>query len=383
MLVKVKSKQMTLKILVISDYRQYNAARPEAAWFIALAGQGHHIDIMTYPESEAWIDRFRKNGVGVVGWHPRSKGALGEIRRIRRQLIEGQYDVLHLFNSQAMLNGIPAALGLPVKVVLYRGYAGNIHWYDPSAYLKYLHPRVDGVVCITEEIRVLVNRQNWYRSAMAAHIPKGHDPAWYSGVQPADLRTLGIPEGAFTVACMANNRAFKDVPTLLRAAVRFTAADQVYLLLIGKHMDTPENLAIIRGTSAEDRVRFAGFLTDPLPYLKACQVIALTSTGGEAITKAVLESMSLGLAPVITDIAGNRHLIRHGENGFLVPVRDPEAVARHVLTLAEDPAFCTRMGEAARTFMAKEMHIERTVEQLLAYYHLLTGKTATDSLHTR
>jgi L-malate glycosyltransferase len=374
---------MSLKVLVISDYRQYNAARPEAEWFVALADRGHHVDIMTYPDSEGWTARFRKNGVGVIDWHPRSKGSLGEIRRIRRQLIDGQYDVLHLFNSQAMLNGIPAALGLPVKVVLYRGYAGNIHWYDPTAYLKYLHPRVDGVVCITEEIRVLVNRQNWYRSAMATHIPKGHDPAWYAGVQPADLRVLDIPEGAFTVACMANNRAFKDVPTLLRAAVRFTAAAQVYLLLIGKHMDTLENLAIIRGTSAEDRVRFAGFLPDPLPYLKACQVISLTSTGGEAITKAVLESMSLGLAPVITDIAGNRHLIRHGNNGFLVPVRDPEAVAETILALVADPARCTRIGEAARAYMAEQMHIRQSVDQLLAYYDRLLGHSAADSLHAR
>lgn len=371
-----------MKILIISDYREINSSRSEADWMIRLAGRGHDVTIMTYPEAGDWIAGFSEAGLRVIPWHPRSKGALGEIRRIRKELVDGRYQILQLFNSQAMLNGIPAAIGLPVKVVLYRGYAGNIHWYDPTAYLKYLHPRVDGVICLTEDIMHLVNRQNWYRPALAARIPKGHDPDRYRNVEAADLRNVGIPPGSFTVVCMANNRPFKDIPTLLRAAIRFTAMEEVWLLLIGRDMDHPENLAILKDTPAADKVCFAGYLPDPLPYLKAARVIVNTSTGGEGLNKAVIEGMFLGLVPVITDISGNRDLVRSGQNGYLVPVGDPQAVAKSVMDLASEAERYALMREEALAFIESELSVEGSAASLEAFYLHLLGLPVADGRHS-
>lgn len=375
---------MAFKILVISNYRSINSTRPEAEMFIGLARRGVQVDIMTYPDAESNIRRFREAGIRVIPWHPRSKWSFGAIARIRRVLKEGNYDFMHLYNSRAMLNGLPAAIGLPVKVLLYRGYAGNIHATDPIAYLKYLHPRADGVICITEEIKALVDRENWYRQPLAVCIPKGHDPAWYADVNPADLKAYGIPPEAFTVACMANNRAFKDIPTLLRAWVRLEGRPDIHLLLIGRDMDHPANRLILKGTPAFRQVHFAGYFPDPLPLLKASQVIALSSTKGEAITKSVLEGMSLGLAPVITNIPGNRHLVKDGVSGLLVPPGDPAAFAGAVQQLADDRSLCQRMGQEARRFMQTEMHIDRTIDLTLAWYaRWHSGAGPQDGRHAR
>lgn len=370
-----------MKILIISDYREVNSSRSEADWMIRLAGRGHEVTIMTYPDAVDWISGFTDAGLKVIPWHPRSKGAMGEIRRIRQELVEGRYQILQLFNSKAMLNGIPAAIGLPVRVVLYRGYAGNIHWYDPTAYLKYLHPRVDGVICLTEEIMNLVNRQNWYRPALAVRIPKGHDQNRYRNVKAADLRAVGIPPDSFTVVCMANNRPFKDIPTLLRAAVRFTTMEKVWLLLIGRDMDHPDNLAILKDTPAAVKVRFTGYLPDPLPYLQAARVIVNTSTGGEGLNKAVIEGMFLGLVPVITDISGNRDLVRPGQNGYLVPVGDAQAVAKAVMALASDEGGYAQMSAVARSSVEWGFSVEGSAASLEKYYRHLLGLPGVDGRH--
>lgn len=117
---------MKTKVLVISDYRDTNSVRPEAELFIGLQQAGLEITVMTFDQA-AYIQRFEAAGIRVIGFHPERKLDFVAIRIIRQELRTGGHHILHLFNSRAILNGIQAASGLPVKVVLYRGYTGHIH----------------------------------------------------------------------------------------------------------------------------------------------------------------------------------------------------------------------------------------------------------------
>lgn len=364
-------KDTPIRVLVISDYRDVQSCRPEAEMFIRLAAEGVRVDVLSYPDATFYNERFTKAGMRVILGHPAKKWSFSQVMKIRRLLHESNYDILHLYNSKAMLNGITAALFCPVKVLLYRGYAGHIHWYDPTAYLKYLHPSVDGIIGITRSICDELNAQIWFRKEVATYIPKGHDPAWYEHVLPAPLQPYDIPDDAIVVVFMANNRPFKDVPTLLKAADKFLSHDRLHLLMIGQGLDTMENTAFIRSMKHGHKIHFTGFIHDPLPFLKSGHIVALASTGGEGLNKSVIESMSLGLAPVITDIPGNRDLVQDHVNGRLIPPRHPEAMAEAILSLADDPKRLTELGMKAREFMQSHMHIDQTVQMTLAYYKAL------------
>ena len=150
---------MALKVLVISNYRETVSVRPEAELFIGLQHKGLEVTIMTYGDAE-YTHKFKAAGIKVIDFHPEQKLNRKEIAFIRKELKRGAYDILHLFNSKAIINGLQAAKKLPVKVVLYRGYTGNIHWYDPTAYFKYLHPRVDAIFCIAKSIEDYIRRQS-------------------------------------------------------------------------------------------------------------------------------------------------------------------------------------------------------------------------------
>src|SRR5687767_7704636 len=129
---------MAIKVLVISNYTDYHSTRPEASIFLGLAKLGFEISIMTYASSKHVAD-FEKAGIRVIDFHPEKKFDKAEITRIREFIVQEQIQILHLFNGPSIINGLTAAEHLPVKVVLYRGYCGHIHWYDPTAYLKYLN----------------------------------------------------------------------------------------------------------------------------------------------------------------------------------------------------------------------------------------------------
>ena len=190
-----------MRVLVISEYMDIQAVRPEAELMIRLAQQGVKLDIITHPDS-IYEARFRSAGINVHHTHPIKKFDRDFVRYLIVLSQKNKYQIFYLFNSKAIINGIRAAKHLPVKILLYRGYTGNINWYDPSAYLKYLHPRVDKIICLAQSIKDYLSKQLFFNSQKAITINKGHDPSWYQNITTIDLEEFGIPKNGFVVACM-------------------------------------------------------------------------------------------------------------------------------------------------------------------------------------
>ena len=77
-------------------------------------------------------------------------------------------------------------------------------------------------------------------------------------------------------------------------------------------------------------------------------------TYNDAYPLVVLEAMSHGLPVVSTYEGAIPDMVRDGENGFLVPVKDPAAVADCLLKLIVDPGLRTKMGQAGRNRYEQE-----------------------------
>lgn len=154
-----------IKVLVISSYEDvFNAVRPEGEIFIGLQKMGEvEIEVMTQGHTE-YAQRFREAGIKVIDFQPKKKFDKTTVQFIRQILIEGKHQILHLFNNKAIVNGIRAAWDLPVKVVTYRGYLGNMEWYNPASYLTHLNPRIDKITAVSDAIRDDLRRQRWWSS---------------------------------------------------------------------------------------------------------------------------------------------------------------------------------------------------------------------------
>jgi glycosyltransferase involved in cell wall biosynthesis len=364
---------MPLKVLVISNYRETVSVRPEAELFIGLKKAGVDVTIMTYGDAE-YVKKFKAAGIRVIDFHPEKKLNRTEIKYIRTELIVGKYDVMHLFNSKAIINGIQAAKKLPVKVVLYRGYTGNIHWYDPTAYFKYLHPRVDAIFCIAKSIEEYIRRQSiFYGKNKPVTINKGHSQEWYKNIKPIKRSELkNIPADGFWITCVANNRPMKGIPYLMEAMNLIPAEYPIHLILIGNNMDNEKNMSIIKNKPSENKIHFIGYRTDVLNIVKASDAFVLASLFGEATTKAVIEAMSLGVAPIITDIPGNKGLVVDGECGYVVPPANPRALADAIIKLHGDQATYERFGEKAKKHIESHFNIETTIKKTKLFYEQLT-----------
>jgi glycosyltransferase involved in cell wall biosynthesis len=352
-----------MRILAISHYSHPVVYRPEAEIFIGLKKMGADIRVFSLPNSP-WTERFKSEGIETLEKHPVKKFDREFITFLREYIVTENIDVIHLFNSKATINGLVAARGTKAKIALYRGYEGNIHWYDPSAYLKYLHPRVDKIFCIAGAVEELIRKNLFRNKDKVITIRKGHNPEWYVDVKSKDVRKeFGFPQDSTVFCCVANARPMKGIH-YLAGAFQYIKNTNAYLVFIGEGLLDQQVQTVIDALpeEAKKRIVFSGYRKDALQLVKGSDSFVLSSLYGEAITKSVIEAMNLGTAPIITDIPGNVDLVVDGESGLVVEKANSEVLAKAMDRYTTDDAFRNRMAEGAKDRMQNFFHIDRSIE---------------------
>ena len=82
----------------------------------------------------------------------------------------------------------------------------------------------------------------------------------------------------------------------------------------------------------------------------------------------LLEAAACGRPLVATDAPGCREIVRDGDNGFLVPVRDTQALIRALERLIGSTELCTRTGRRGREIVEAEFRVEEVVGKYLEHY---------------
>lgn len=122
----------------------------------------------------------------------------------------------------------------------------------------------------------------------------------------------------------------------------------------------------------EGLVRWIGRRED-VPELLGQAHVACLPSYREGLPLSLLEAAASGRPVVATDVPGCREAVIHGRTGFLVPARDPGALADALGLLRDDLSLRRRMGAEGRR-LAEERFGRRTIAaQTLAVYHDLLG----------
>jgi glycosyltransferase involved in cell wall biosynthesis len=346
--------------------------RPEAESFIGMHNEGVDIHVLCSPKGRQF-SRLVEAGLSVTPFEIARRFDRKAIERIRDELRNRRYDVLHLFNNKAVFNGLIAARGYPAKIVVYRGIVGNVSVLSPFSWLRYLNPRVDRIVCVCEAIRryFLGLRFLWWRlpPEKVVTIYKGHDLAWYRD-PPADLGAAGVPAGAFTVCCVANRRPRKGVETLIEALALLPSDASVHLVLVGD-MGHATVDKIIAAHRYRERIHVLGMRKDAPAVTAACNVAVLPSLRREGLPKTVIEAMAYGVPTIVTDVGGSPELVQHEISGIVVPPGDANALAAAILRLWQQPELARALGRGGRQRIERDFSNRTTVARTLALYREL------------
>ena len=111
-------------------------------------------------------------------------------------------------------------------------------------------------------------------------------------------------------------------------------------------------------------IEYLGETSDVRPYVAAAHVLVLPSWR-EGTPTSIMEGMSMGRPAVVTDAPGCREVVRSGVNGYLVPVRDPQALASAMEAFITSPQDIARMGQAGRELALSEFDAEKVAARIL------------------
>lgn len=124
----------------------------------------------------------------------------------------------------------------------------------------------------------------------------------------------------------------------------------------------------LKAWQAEGILEWWGVRRDMPEVLAGAHIVCLPSFYGEGIPKALIEAAACGRPIVTTDMPGCREIVRDGENGLLVPARDPARLADALGRLAGDPALRRRLGARGRERALAEFGQGQVIAATLAVY---------------
>jgi glycosyltransferase involved in cell wall biosynthesis len=318
--------------------------------------------------------KSRRNGIHEAGMG----GALNYLRTalplVRARMRDEHYDIVHLFFSLPTGAMLPF-LNLSRTPVIVSLRGSDVPGYDPyprglgrahqvlRPVTRWIWRRADRVVAVCESLGRLALRTD--PGLRYSVIPNGVD---LSRFRPS---TRGRSRRPGKVRCLAVARLVerKGISDLIQA-IALLERGRYQLEIVGTGPDEQclKDLAQLLGVAGE--VTFAGSVDRaaiPGRYRDA-DIFTLASRE-EAFGNVFAEALASGLPVVGSTVGGIPELVEHGKNGFLVPPREPIALAAAIRLLADHPELRARIGRWNRAQAEAKLSWARDTTRYLSEYN--------------
>jgi glycosyltransferase involved in cell wall biosynthesis len=190
-------------------------------------------------------------------------------------------------------------------------------------------------------------------------VPCGFDVDELTRVARREARaTLGWPQDEFIVLQLGRLVQRKGIDNVIRGigALQREHGVNARLYIVGGNSESPNEIATpeiarLRGIAAQEQVAaqtvFVGRRGRAhLSLFYSAADVFVTTPWYEPFGITPVEAMACGTPVIGADVGGIRFSVRDGETGWLVPPRDPAALAARLAQLHANPARARQMGEA-------------------------------------
>jgi glycosyltransferase involved in cell wall biosynthesis len=365
-------------VYVVNDGAFFLSHRLELA--VAAAANGYDVHVII-PDS---VDVRKIEAAGFTTHTiPLSRSGLNPLaewqtlRALKAKFRVLQPDILHLLTIKPVIYGaIAARNSREVKIVC--GITGLGHIFTGETLwkkiLRFIISRLYRLAFSHEDLTVIFQneddlrlfRERRFITDSQTRLIRG------SGVDPERFAALPEPQGVPIVILASRMLWNKGVGTFVEAAKKLQENGiTVRMVLAGKvDDDNPEGVPLEKLQNWNDAkiVEWWGNRTDMPHVLSQASIVCLPSYYREGVPKALIEAASCGRAIVTTDMPGCRDIVRHQENGILIPPEDAGALAEAIMSLLDDPTLRSEMGRIGRQMVIDDFSLEQVVESTLSVY---------------
>lgn len=321
-------------------------------------------------------------------------GELKALNELRRLIREGRFSIVHTHGAKAGILGRMAAHreGVPIIINGIHGHTFSPQM-NPLARLLYrtIERRVSRhtthFVSVGDDLRVQYlaarvgdpDRYTVIHSGM--ELRRFLDAGAVTAAEREAIRAeLGIPSDAVVFANISRMEPRKGQRFFLEAASKVDAtgsegivqpsAAVPWFVIVG---DGPEEAALraqARELGIYERVVFTGYRRDVERMFAMCDVVVLTSLW-EGLPRVLVQAAAAARPAISFACDGAHEVITDDENGWVVPMKDVEAVTDRMQRLLDNPTLRERMGRTGRDSVNDSWTVEAMVEEIETLYERL------------
>lgn len=353
-----------IRVLIVTDEMEVGGTQRQIVHMaLGLDRAVFEPTVLYFRNRSFFVDQLEQAGIRVVRVDKCARVDPGFVRRLRREVAAGDYDVMHCFALTGELWGAVVHALLPpgTRPLLLTSIRNTYDWERP------LHRAIKAWV-MRRSWRVVANTQAGAAGAgLRMRLPEQLIRVIHNGVaapqataaEAANVRAeLGIGPGTPLVLFVGRLVEQKDVATLIRAMQRL-APSAPHLAIAG---DGPlrSDLEALAAAGPAVPIRFLGQRGDAPALMAAADMLVLPSRA-EGLSNVVLEGMMTGLPVIASRVGGNVELIEHRRTGLLFEAGDEAALADAIGRLSRDASLRDALGEAARAKALAEFSIPAMV----------------------
>ena len=309
---------------------------------------------------------------------------LVSLTQLIRLMRKNDFALIHVHTPMAAFLGRLAAKLTHTGPVLYTAHGFHFYKGAPWYYWAFIYPAeylagrwTDGLIVMNQEDHINAQKMGFKpnKNLFLVH-GVGIDLKQIiklSLINNNDIREeLGISDKDIVISYIAEFTPTKNHIFLLKAWNKITQnLKNVHLLLIGNG-SCLESIKQQVKINSLPRVYFLGYRKD-VPQIIARSDIITSVSKREGLPRSIMEAMALGKPVVVSNVRGNRDLVKQGENGFLIELGDIDGLVSSLKKLIDDTKLRAEMGKISLERI-KEYDIEKVLIEMTSIYNYYLEK---------
>lgn len=292
-----------------------------------------------------------------------------------------KYDIIHTHNSKAGFIGRLAAKIVRVPIIIHTIHGFAFHEFEkpPRRILFIFLERLaakfaDKLITVSEPLKRWGLRLKIGRAEQYITIHDGIEIEKFKKVNidiEEKKQEFGIKQGELVVGVVSKLWEGKGHRDILKAAKGvIKKIPNVRFMFVGEGYLREELERLTQQLGLSENIIFTGFRRD-IPEITAIFDIAVLASYYEGMGRVLLEAMVLAKPVVATKVGGIVDVVEDGKTGFLVPPKNPKALAEAMIRLLSDERLRKIMGKEARKRIDTRFSVQAMVSKIEEVYQEL------------
>ncbi len=182
------------------------------------------------------------------------------------------------------------------------------------------------------------------------------------------------PGSFYTIISLRNLEPVYNLETLINSVpIVLKDFPRTKFIIAGKGSEKTKLRELAKSLGVIDSIKFVGWISSEKIswHLRSSDVYVSTSLSDGDLSQATQQAMACGVPVITTDIEVNKKRIKDNKDGLLFPVRDPESLAKKIISLLMNKELRKKLGREGRKTIKRDFNYFEEMKKMENYYQKL------------